>query len=412
MTTAKETKMAAPQGENRAAARELMAAFEAFREANDARLHEIEHKASADILLTEKVDRIDAALNKAQATLERLALAARRAPLGDPAQSAQAEKRKAAWRTYVRRGDESGLVRLEEKALSVGTDADGGYVAPPEVDTTIEARLTRESVFRQIATVRQSNAFSFKKPISISGAAVGWAAETGARTQTNSPTLDLLAFPAGELYAMPAATQTLLDDAAADIDEWLAAEIADAFAAQENAAFTSGDGIAKPKGLLAHTLEPEATQTWGKLGFITTGVSGAFPAANPADKLIDLTYTPKAPFRGNAKWLMNRKTVSVVRKFKDSTGNYIWQPSMIVGQPATLLGFPVVELDDMPDIAANSYSIAFGDFQKGYLIVDRIGVRVLRDPFSAKPYVLFYVTKRVGGGVQNFDAIKLLKFSI
>jgi HK97 family phage major capsid protein len=369
-------------------------------------------RAWARLSSSEKVDRIDAALTKAQATLERLALAARRPALGGPAISPEAEERKSAWRTYVRRGDESGLVRLEQKALSVGSDADGGYVAPPEIDTTIDARLTRESVFRQIATVRATNAFTFKKPITVQGAAVGWANETAARAQTNSPTLDLLAFPAGELYAMPAATQTLLDDAAADIDEWLAAEIADAFAGQENAAFVAGDGINKPKGLLSHTLAPDAAQTWGQIGFLTTGVAGAFPATNPADKLIDLTYAPKAPFRANAKWLMNRKTVSQVRKFKDSTGNYIWQPSMIVGQPASLLGFPVVELEDMPDIAANSYSIAFGDFQKGYLIVDRVGVRVLRDPFSAKPYVLFYVTKRVGGGVQNFDALKLLKFSV
>jgi HK97 family phage major capsid protein len=225
-------------------------------------------------------------------------------------------------------------------------------------------------------------------------------------------TLDILDFPASELYAAPAATQALLDDALVNMDEWLAAEVEDAFAAQETTAFINGTGTNQPKGLLNHTTVAEASHVWGKIGYLATGVDAAFPASNPTDKLIDLVYTPRVQFRPNGRFMMNRKTVSVVRKFKDSTGNYIWNAALQPGASATLLGYPVAEIETMPDIAANSYSVAFGDFQRGYLIVDRAGIRVLRDPYSSKPNVLFYTTKRVGGGVQNFDAIKLLKFSV
>lgn len=397
----KETKMTpAPE------ARAVMAAFEAFKEANDARLAEIEKKASADVLLTEKVARIDKAVADAQAALTRLAAPALGGPPAAPSEA------KSAWGAYVRRGDERGVLALEEKALSVGTDADGGYVAPPEIDAMIERRLANQSIMRGLATVRQTQTAVFKKPLSITAAAVGWAAETAARTQTNSPTLDLLAFPAGELYAMPAATQTLLDDAVADIDAWLAGEIADAFAAKENDAFLNGDGTAKPKGVLQHVIVAEASHAWGKLGYKATGVAGAFPASNPADVLVDLTYLPKAQYRPGASFIMNRRTLSAIRRFKDTTGAYIWQPTLTAGQPSTLLGYPVAEMEEAPDIATDAYAVMFGDFARGYLIVDRVGVRVLRDPYSAKPYVLFYVTKRVGGGIQNFDAVKLLKFGV
>ena len=150
---------------------------------------------------------------------------------------------------------------------------------------------------------------------------------------------------------------------------------------------------------------------WGKLGFIATGSAGAFPASNPADRLIDLVYAVKSGYRAGGRFVMNRTTQATIRKFKDAEGNYLWQPALAAGQPPTLLNYPVTEAEDMPSIGADETAIAFGDFRRGYLIVDRVGVRVLRDPYSAKPYVLFYTTKRVGGGVQNFEAIKLLKFS-
>ena len=197
-----------------------------------------------------------------------------------------------------------------------------------------------------------------------------------------------------------------------NLDEWLAAEVEDAFAAQETTAFVSGDGINKPKGFLSYDIVAEAGHGWGEIGYVASGAAGAFAASNPADRLIDLIYAPRARYRPNGRFVMNRRTVSTVRKFKDADGNYIWQPATRAGETASLLGYPVTEIETMPDIAADSAAIAFGDFQRGYLIVDRAGVRVLRDPYSAKPYVLFYTTKRVGGGVQNFDAIKVMKFAV
>lgn len=394
----KEVK-AAPPG----AADALMRAFEEFKAANDARLAAIERNR-ADVVLEQKVDRIDRALAGQKSLIERAALAGRRPGLApDPATS----EHKSAWQAYLRRGDISALTQFESKALSAGSDPDGGYVAPPELDRMIESRLRQVSPMREIATVRTTGATVFKKPISLTAAGTGWVAETGARAQTASPTLALMEFPTAELYANLAATQTLLDDAYVNLEEWIAGEVEEAFAGQERAAFVSGDGADKPRGFLDYDLVAEGSHVWGKIGYVATGVDAAF-GTTPVDKIIDLIYTPKTQFRQNARFVMNRKTVSAVRKLKDVDGRYIWEPNDAGG--ATLLGYPITEIEDMPDIAASSASIAFGDFGRGYLIVDRAGVRVLRDPYSAKPYVLFYVTKRVGGGVQNFDAIKALKF--
>jgi HK97 family phage major capsid protein len=222
--------------------------------------------------------------------------------------------------------------------------------------------------------------------------------------------LDELQFPTVELYAMPAATASLLEDAVVDVDQWIASEVETAFAEQEGAAFVSGNGANKPKGFLAYTQAAEGSWAWNKVGYIMTGISGALPAEDPSDILIDTVYALKAGYRQNANWVMNRKTQATIRKLKDADGNYLWQPPAAPGSRAMLMGFPLVEAEDMPDIAADATPIAFGDFARGYLVVDRTGVKVLRDPYSAKPYVLFYTTKRVGGGVQDFDAIKLLKF--
>jgi len=282
---------------------------------------------------------------------------------------------------------------------------------PVEIEKQIGARLTVISPIRRIAGVREISGNVYKKPFMTAGPAVGWVGETDVRAQTASATLDSISFPAMELYAMPAATATLLEDSAVNIDEWLAGEVEQVFAVQEGAAFVAGDGTNKPKGFLSYTNVANATWSWGNIGYIATGSAGAFPASNPSDVLVDLIYALKAGYRQNGTLVMNRKTQATVRKFKDGQGNYLWQPPAQADGRATLMTVPIMEAEDMPDIAANSYSIAFGDFRRGYLIVDRQGVRVLRDPFTAKPYVLFYTTKRVGGGVQDFDAIKLLKFA-
>jgi HK97 family phage major capsid protein len=406
-----ETKMKAPVGANgdvREIANEMMAAFEALKASNDARLGEIERRGAADPLIEEKLARIDRVIEQQRSALDRLALEQARPALADDPRKGDPEH-KSAWGAYLRKGDDSGLARLDLKALTQGTESQGGYVAPPELDRLIESRLMAASPMRQIATVRQTSSTVFKKPVSL-GATAGWAAETGSRSESTAPTLDLLSFPAAELYAMPAATQVLLDDAYADVDEWLADEVETAFSAQESTAFVSGTGSNQPKGFLTATKAADASHAWGDIGFLITGADGAFASSNPADRIIDLVYALKSQFRANARFVMNRKTLAAVRKLKDGDDNYLFSPGS-AGEAATVLGYPVTELEDMPDIATNSYSIAFGDFRRGYLIVDRQGSRVLRDPYSQKPYVLFYTTKRVGGGVQHYDAIKLLKFA-
>lgn len=403
----------------------VMEAFEAFKEANDQRLGQIEAKLSADVVSEEKVERINRALSEQKtaleravseqkAALERVALEHKRPHGGESAPAdGLAPERKAAFQSYVRRGDVSAMTRLEQKSdfLQAGADSDGGYLVPEETERRIDSLLAEVSPIRSIATVRQIAGQSFRLPVSRGGFASGWAAETGGRAQTDSADLSLVEFPAMELYAMPAATQTLLDDAMIDVEQWIAEEVQHAFAAQEGAAFINGDGVNKPKGFLGYTKVADASWAWGQIGYIASGAAGDFAASDPVDALIDLAYAPKQMYRQYGRWVMNRTSEAKVRKLKDGDGSYIWQPGAAAGQPATLLGYPITEAEDMPDVAANSYSIAFGDFRRGYLIADRHGVRVLRDQYTAKPYILFYTTKRVGGGVQNFEAIKLMKFA-
>ena len=382
---------------------ELMGAFEEFKRTNDGRIAELEKRGLADVVTEEKIGRLNAAIDGAKAAMDRVALERSR-PALEAGRPEAGDEYKESFAAYVKRG--------EEKALSIGSNPDGGYLVPSETENEITRRLTAVSPIRAIASVRAVSSSVYKKPVSLTGPATGWVAETGARTETGSPTIDALDFPTAELYAMPAATAAFLDDAAVDVGAWLAEEVNAAFAEQETAAFVSGNGTNKPKGFLAETQVAEGSWAWDKIGYLATGVSGAWPVDDPSDKLIDLVYTLKAGYRQNASWVMNRKTQGAVRKFKDADGNYLWQPGVAAGAKATLLGFELVEAENMPDIGAAATPVAFGDFRRGYLVVDRTGVNVLRDPYTAKPYVLFYTTKRVGGGVQDFDAIKLLKFSV
>ncbi len=389
---------------------DMMRAFEAFKETNDERLEK-----RGDVVLEEKLARIDSALDATQRRLDTIALKSARPQIGHDSKAVRSQsaiEHKAAFEAYVRSGESAGLRALEVKALSVGSNPDGGYLVPPEIETQIGERLTAISPIRSIAGSRTISGNVYKKPFMTAGPAVGWVGETDARPQTTSPTLDELSFPAMELYAMPAATATLLEDSAVNIDQWIAQEVEQVFAAQEGAAFVTGDGTNKPKGFLSYTTVANDSWTWGNIGTIATGVAGGWPASDPSDVLVDLIYAVNAGYRQNGAFVMNRKTQSAVRKFKDSTGNYLWQPPAVAGGRASLMTFPVVEAEDIPDVAAGSLSVAFGDFNRGYLVVDRAGVTVLRDPYTAKPYVLFYTTKRVGGGVQDFDAIKLLKFAV
>lgn len=386
---------------------DMMRTFEAFKAENDGRLAQIEKRGAADIVTQDKLARIERQLDD-------LAIKGARPAFGGETRAGSASRieHKAAFDAYVRSGDANNLRAIEQKSLSVGSNPDGGYLVPAEVETQIGRRLAAISPIRGIASVRTISANVYKKPFMTAGPAVGWVGETAARAQTASSTLDELSFPVMELYAMPAATATLLEDAAVNIDEWIAQEVELAFAAQEGTAFVTGDGTNKPKGLLSYATVANASWSWGNIGYIASGTAGAFPASNPSDILVDMIYALKAGYRQNGNFVMNRKTQSAIRKFKDSTGAYLWQPPALAGGRASLMTFPVVEAEDMPDIGTDSFSIAFGDFARGYLVVDRAGVSVLRDPYSAKPYVLFYTTKRVGGGVQDFEAIKLMKFGV
>ncbi|MBY0382579.1 MAG: phage major capsid protein [Xanthobacteraceae bacterium] len=391
---------------------QIMQMFEEFKAANDERLASLNRRA--DVLLEEKVERINTALDTQMKRIDELALKSAR-PTLDGSRARQidntAREHKSAFDAYVRTGETAALRQIETKALSAGSDADGGYLVPDQLEQDIGQRLAAISPIRAISTVREISGGVYKKPFMTAGPATGWVGETDSRAQTTSPTLDALSFPAMELYAMPAATATLLDDSAVNIDEWIASEVELTFAVQEGAAFVNGDGTSKPKGFLSYTAVANASWTWGSLGYVASGAAGAFASSNPSDVLVDTIYALKAGYRQNGAFVMNRKTQATIRKFKDSGGAYLWQPPAQAGGRASLMTFPLVEAEDMPDIAANSLSVAFGDFRRGYLIVDRLGVRVLRDPYSAKPYVLFYTTKRVGGGVQDFDAIKLVKFA-
>lgn len=410
MTSAPEVK-AVPDTVT-AAFEDFMQAFEAFKEVNDQRLGEIEQKLSGDVVTRDKMERINRTLDEQKAALDQLVLKKQRPALGGRAEAGpEASEHKAAFDAYIRRGDEGGLRALEAKAMSAGSGSDGGYLVPDETDSEIGRRVSVISPMRALSTVRTVSAAVLKKPFATTGLATGWVSETAARPQTNAPVLAELSFPTMELYAMPAATQALLDDAAVDIEAWLAGEVDIVFAEQEGDAFIRGDGVNKPKGFLTYPTVADGSWSWGNLGTIATGAAGAFASTNPSDVLVNAVYALKAGHRQAASFMMNRKTQGEIRTFKDADGNYLWRPPQTAGQPATLMGYPIAEAEEMPDIAANALSIAIGDFRAGYLVVDRAGVRILRDPYSAKPYVLFYTTKRVGGGVQNFEAIKLVKFA-
>ncbi len=381
---------------------EFMGAFEEFKRTNDARLAELERRGTADALTEDKLERLNAALDGARSAIDRASLEQARPQLEGGRPDA-GDDYKDAFAAYVKRG--------EEKALSIGSNPDGGYLVPSETDAEIGRLMAALSPIRAIAGVRQVSTGTYRKPVTKAGPEAGWVAETAARPETDSQVIDALSFPTAELYAMPAATAAFLDDAAVDVAQWIAEEVNAAFAQQEAIAFVTGNGTNKPRGFLAETAVAEASWAWGKLGYVATGKAGAWPDADQSDVLVDLVYALKAGYRQNASWVMNRKTQGAIRKLKDEGGNYLWQPAASADGRATLMGFPLVEAEAMPDVGAGSLSIAFGDFRRGYLVVDRQGVNVLRDPYSAKPYVLFYTTKRVGGGVQDFDAIKLLKFA-
>ncbi len=311
---------------------------------------------------------------------------------------------------YLRRGL---TAAVETKSFVGTTTTDGGYAVPKEIDAAIEATMKAISPIRAIANVVKVGSAGYRKLVTTGGTPSGWVAEDAARPETDTPDFTEIVPPSGELYANPAASQAMLDDAAFDVEEWLAQEIATEFARAEGAAFVLGNGTNKPKGFLTYTAtsEVDGVRAFGSLQYVASGSAGGFPASNPQDKLIDLVQSLRSPYRQGATFVMNSSTAAAIRKFKTSDGAFLWQPGLVSGHPDTLLGYPIVEAEDMPDIAANSLSIAFGNFRAGYLIAERSETQILRDPFSHKPFVHFYATKRIGGAVANSEAIKLMKFA-
>jgi HK97 family phage major capsid protein len=312
---------------------------------------------------------------------------------------------------YLRKGLESGV---ELKALVGTSDAAGGYAVPEEIDAAIDRTLSAISPIRGIANVVKVGTAGYRKLVTAGGTPSGWVAETADRPETATPTFHEIAPPFGELYANPAASQSMLDDAAFDVEAWLASEIATEFARAEGAAFVGGSGVNRPRGFLNNPVSAAAdgVRPFGTLQFMTSGAAGGFPGTNPQDRLVDLVQALRPPYRQGAVFVMNSSTAARIRKFKTADGAFLWQPGLVTGQPDTLLGYPLVEAEDMPDIAADSLSIAFGNFKAGYLIAERTETQILRDPFTHKPFVHFYATKRMGGQVSNSEAIKLMRFSV
>jgi HK97 family phage major capsid protein len=307
----------------------------------------------------------------------------------------------------MRKGDVTGLKELEAKAeLSTLSDPDGGFMVPDAVISRMITVAQPLSVMRSICTVQTISVPEWKELVDVGGESAEWVGEKGARNDTDTAELKELSIVPKEIYAKPKATQTMLDDAAYDVEGWIGSFIGRAFAAKEGQAFILGNGVEKPRGIAGYPMVANANYAWGKVGFIT---SGDATDIKDADRLIDLQHALKVVYRSSARWLMNDLTLAKIRKLKDGENNYLFVPGITAGAADTLLGKPISYDDYMPDVAGNAFPIFFGEFGEAYLIVDRVGVRMLRDPYSSKPYVEFYTTKRVGGGIRNYEALKALK---
>jgi HK97 family phage major capsid protein len=313
---------------------------------------------------------------------------------------------------FFREGKEN-LTADEVKTLSVGSDPDGGYYVTPDLSGRIVKKVYETSPVRQNASVQGITTDALEGIEDLGEAGAGYAGEAAQGSDSTTPQVGKWRIPVYWLDTEPKATQQLLDDAAVDIEAWLGGKVADKFARFENSEFINGEAN-KIRGFMAGystASDSGSGVTWGSLGYFKTGVNGDFAATAPTDNLYDLIGLLKMAYLQNAKWFTRRSVITKIRKFKDSQNRPLWEPSVQAGIPEMLLGYPVVRMEDMPALASGSYSLAFGDLAQAYQIVDRMGIRVMRDPFTSKPFVKFYTTKRTGGGVVNFEAIKLMYFS-
>ncbi len=374
-------------------------AFNAFKETHTAELAAVkaglptsDHQA--------KLDKIGADVTAFQAAIDDVNAKIAAGQMNGGAAGLKDKEYTDSFKMHMKRGE-------IQASLNKGASDEGGFLAPVEWDRSITDKLIQVSPIRQLATVQTIGTAGFKKLYNNRGTVSGWVGETAARPETATPKFASLDFTTGEIYANPSATQQMLDDAEINLESWLAAEVQTEFAYQEGVAFLSGDGVNKPFGLLTYATGAAnaAKHPWGAIEVAGSGGVGVITA----DAIIDLVYSLPSEYSANASFTMNRKTQGIVRKLKDGQNNYLWQPSYVAGQPSTLAGHPLHEIAGMPDVAANALAISFGDMKQAYLVIDRVGVRVLRDNLTNKPYVQFYTTKRVGGGVNDPSAIKLMK---
>lgn len=411
-------------------------AWENFKQVNDARLKEIEKKGSADSLTEQHLNRINDFIDDTKTKIEAanhaielgkaeteslkrendtLRAAFNRAPAGEGKEAKPEHvEHKAAFGRYLRKGNDAGLHDLETKAMSVQSDPDGGYLVHAEMSNRIVTRVFDTSPIRQIANVETISTDRLEGLKDTDEASAGWVSETGARGNTGTPQIGMWHIPVHEMFANPAVTQKLLDDAAFDVESWLGGKIADKFSRFQNTAFVAGTGVGQPQGFTKYptVATDDGSRPWGQLQHVGTGQNGDFASSNPGDVLFDLIAQFKAPYLNNANWVTRRSVIQKIRKFKEATTNaYMWQPGLQAGQPDKLLGYGIVMAEDMPALAAGSLSLALGDFKEAYTIVDRVGIRTLRDPFTNKPNVTFYTTARCGGGVVQFESLKFIKFA-
>lgn len=318
-----------------------------------------------------------------------------------------ANQQKEALRSFITKGDDSKLLELEGKAMSIGSDPDGGYAVPEYLEREVESLEKDASAVVRLARTVETTGPHFKKLINLRGTASGWVGETDARPETGTPQMAAITIEVGEVYANPKLTQAMLDDAMFDAELFIGEEITSEFADQLGAALIHGDGINKPKGILTKpvTTEKDGVRAFGNLQAVETAAAGVVSF----DDLKELKASLRAKYRPGAAWIMNDATANTLSKLKDANGDYIWNDAVAAGEPNTLFGYPVEIDENMPDISAGAYPVLFGNFQRGYYVVRRTGIRLLRDPFTSKPYVNFYATERVGGDVVNSECLKLLK---
>jgi HK97 family phage major capsid protein len=415
-------------------------AFEEYKAANDARLAEIAKRGAADPLLDEKLSRIDAVLDDQAEMKKRIEQAETRAArpggagVANDSDSAEALAYRNAFLGWVRNPrDPRAEMKMRETAKALqnrslnddgfetraaqvvtSTGSAGGFALPEVIERQI-ARLSVDiSPIRQIATVRTVGSPDYKELFDVNGSAFEWLGEAATRNQTNTPDLAEVQPTFGLASARPRASEESLDDLFFDVENWLITSAAEAIAQGEGAAFVAGNGTNRPTGFLngpTPVTTADASRAFGTLQYVASGQAAALPTS--ADVFYDLVYALRARYRANGRFVTTKAVLSALRKYREGagTGAYLWQPSLSANQPETFIGYPITEAEDMPAVAANVFPLAFGDFREGYLIADRVGMRMTRDEITLPGFVQFYIRKRVGGKIRNSQAIKLLKIA-